>query len=94
MCPQWNDSTARARNILNAWQQKDLDSLKAELDVTSEPSRSSEEEERMDLLDGIAEQMRQNLRGDHEVCFRLLEHLAHSGGHPAIRPRKLAFFPC
>jgi hypothetical protein len=68
-----------------------------------EPGDSSEEQERMELLDGIARQMQQDLpallpaanRGDQpEVCFRLLEHLALSGHHPAIRPRKLAFFRC
>jgi hypothetical protein len=39
--------------------------------------------------------MRQDLPPDQsEVCFRLLEHLAISGNHPAIRSRKLAFFRC
>jgi len=95
MYTQWTDSAGRARSILDALQRKDLDGLRAELDVTHSPSVNSEEQERMDLLHGIAEQMRQNLRGDQpEVCFRLLEHLALSGSHPAIRPRKPALFLC
>ena len=95
MYTQWTDSAGRARNILDAWQRKDLDGLRAELNLPHNPSGNSEEQERMDLLHGIAEQMRLNLRGDQpEVCFRLLEHLALTGSHPAIRSRKLAFFPC
>jgi len=89
------NSAAHARNILDAWQRKDLAGLRAELNLPHHPSDSSEEQERMELLDGIAEQMRQDLPGDQpEVCFRLLEHLARSGSHPAIQNRKLAFFPC
>ena len=95
MYTQWTDSAGRAHNILDAWQRKDLDGLRAELSLPDNPSGNSEEQERMDLLHGITEQMRQNLRGDQpEVCFRLLEHLALTGSHPAIRSRKLAFFPC
>jgi hypothetical protein len=95
MYTQWTDSAGRARNILEAWQRKDLDRLKAEWDLPNTPSGSYEEQERMDLLQGIAEQMQQDLRGDQtEVCFRLLEHLALSGSHPAIRSRKLALCPC
>ncbi len=90
-----NDSAGRARNILDAWQRKDLDGLRAHLNLPCKPSDNSEEQERLDLLRGIAEQVRQDLQGDHsEVCFRLLEHLALSGSHPAIRSRKLALFPC
>jgi hypothetical protein len=96
MYSQCYDSAGRARNILDAWQRKDLDGLKAELNLPNSPSDNSEEQERMDLLHGIAQQMRQDpSSGDQpEVCFRLLEHLAQSGSHPAIRSRKLAFFPC
>jgi len=97
MYTQWTDSAGRARNILEAWQRKDLDGLKAGLDLSNDlmPGDSAEEQERMDLLHGIAEQMQQDLREDQtEVCFRLLEHLALSGSHPAIQSRKLAFFPC
>jgi hypothetical protein len=28
------------------------------------------------------------------VCFRLLQHLAATGEHAAIRSEKLSFFPC
>ena len=90
------DSAERARNILDAWQRKDLDGLRAQLSLsTSLPPGDAEEQERMDLLDGIAQQMWQDLPGNQsDVYFRLLEHLALSGNHPAIRSRKLAFFPC
>ena len=89
------NSAGYARNILDVLERKDLAGLTAELDLPNRPAGDSEEQERMDLLHGIAEQMRLNLRGDQpEVCFRLLEHLALSGSHPAIRPRKLALFLC
>lgn len=90
------DSADRARTILDAWQRKDLNSLRAQLSLPSSVTAGdAEEQERMDLLDGIAQQMRQNLPEDpSEVCFRLLEHLAVSGNHPAIRSLKLAFFRC
>jgi hypothetical protein len=89
------DSAGRARNIIDAWERKDLDGLRAQLTLPHDPSVSSEEQERMDLLAGIAQQMRQGLPPDQsEVCFRLLEHLAFSGTHPPIRARKVAFFPC
>jgi hypothetical protein len=95
MYTQWIDSAGRARNILDACQRRDLDGLRAQLTLPYNPSDNPEEQERMDLLDGIAQQMRQDLPGDQsEVCFRLLAHLAISGNHPAIRSRKLAFFRC
>jgi hypothetical protein len=92
----YTDSAERARNILDAWQRKDLDGLRAQLGLsTGLTPGDAEEQERMDLLHGIAQQMRQDLPGDQsEVCFRLLAHLAISGNHPAIRSRKLAFFRC
>ena len=91
-----NDSAGLARNILDAWQRKDLDGLKAGLNLSSNlPGDNAEEQERMDLLQGIANQIKQGLPGQSltGVCIRLLEHLALSGSHPEIRPRKLAFFP-
>jgi len=87
------DSAARARNLLNAWQINDLDAFRMESEGRQEPGGDSEEQERLDLLQGIAEQMQQDADGDHTVCFRLLEHLAASGSHPPMRARKLAFFP-
>ena len=92
----YTDSAERAHNILDAWQRKDLNGLKAQLSLpNSLTPADTEEQERMDLLDGIAQQMRQDLPPDQrEVCFRLLEHLAISGSHPAVRSRKLAFFRC
>jgi hypothetical protein len=95
MYTQWIDSAGRARNILDAWQRRDLDGLRAQLTLAYNPSDNPEEEERMDLLDGIAQQMWQDIPANQsDVYFRLLEHLALSGNHPAIRSRKLAFFPC
>lgn len=100
MYTQSNDSAGHARNILDAWQRKDLDGLSAELALADDliPDGNAEEQERMDLLHGIAQQIQQDLpclslASRPEVCFRLLEHLALSGNHPAIRSRKLAFFP-
>jgi hypothetical protein len=106
MHTQWTNSAERARHILEAWERKDLIGLQAELSLSPGgglPNHSSEEQERMDLLDGIAQQLQQDLTHlslksassqPPEVCFHLLAHLAFSGNHPAIRSRKLAVFPC
>ena len=100
------NSAERARHILDAWERRDLTGLEAELSVSpgeSLPGHSSEEQERMDLLDGITQKLQQDLpylslksgfSEPTEVCFRLLAHLAFSGNHPAIRSKKLAVFPC
>ena len=88
-------SERRARSILEAWERRDLGSLKAELKLAgydcaeAEPA-TSREQERMELLGVIAWRVLQalpNLRdaGDPdpalETCFRLLDHLAKTSGH-------------
>jgi len=108
MQTQRNDSAARARGILDAWERRDLGGLQAELNLAHHPcgqapGHNFEELERLDLLDGIAQQLQQDLpflfltsgpAGRPEVCYRLLTHLALSGDHPAIRSKRLAVFPC
>jgi hypothetical protein len=97
MYPQRTASAERARCILDAWDRRDLADFEAELslahsDCAHAPGHDFEEQERLDLLDGIARQLQQG--GRPEVCYRLLTHLALSGHHPAIRSRKLAVLPC
>jgi len=98
-------STERATGILEAWERRDLADLAGELDrarraYAANRAVSFEEQERLELLDGIAGQMRREIRhlahpGDPgagvETCFRLLEHLAASGRRPAIQSEKLFF---
>jgi hypothetical protein len=82
-------SVARqAGGILAAWARKDLDRLEAELTRSAaldDAGGDAAERERMDLLESIAAEMRQELadlrhsgepseRG--EACVRLLQHLA------------------
>jgi hypothetical protein len=107
MFDQRMNSTERASGILAAWERRDLPGLEAELALTQcdcgeTGNASIEEQERMDLLGGIAGQMQKDLpqlpaAGDSaersEVCFHLLRHLAASGKHPPIRSEKLSFFP-
>jgi len=91
------DSATRARRILEIWDQQDPGSLAAELDhieraCAMAPGASSGEQERAELLEAIAGQMRQGL-GGADVCRRLLEHLATSGAQRPIQSEKLSFFP-
>jgi hypothetical protein len=106
MIEQRMNSTERARGILAAWKRKDWPALEAELALTQYDcgetgDASAEEQERMDLLSGIAGQMQKDLPdlqgagygGERfEVWSRLLRHLAASGKHPPIRSEKLSFF--
>lgn len=106
MGEQQINSTGRARRILDAWERMDLAGIEAELalaDGAQTDVASCEEQERLDLLSAIARQIRQDfsrLPGMAEagertaVCFRLLQHLAATGEHAAIRSEKLSFFPC
>jgi hypothetical protein len=107
MSNQQMNSTGRARRILDAWERMDLPGIEAELALAesdgAQTGASCEERERLDLLDGIARQMRRDfsrLPGVAEagectaVCFRLLQHLAATGEHAPIRSEKLSFFPC
>lgn len=108
MFDQPMNSTGRARRILDAWERMDLAGIEAELALAESAGAqtdgaSCEEQERLELLDGIARQMRQDfsrLPGMAEagertaVCFRLLQHLAATGECGPIRSEKLSFFPC
>ena len=90
------DSTTRARRILDTCDRLDLGGLASELGraegaYATATGASSGEQERMELLEAIAVQMRQALArlplengsGDCAVtCLRLLEHLATSGAEP------------
>jgi hypothetical protein len=82
-------STQLARSILKAWSVGDDSLLRSELDGTDtccladQPSDSLEQERR-ELLDGVAAELRRNLGGkrqgcgDHadvQVCLDLLRHL-------------------
>ena len=101
------DSANRARGILASWERRDLTSLETLLSRTlGGPVKSgpvtTEEQERMELLCGIASQMRSEIKhlrvsgdpGEHaQVCFRLLRHLAESSARPAVRSAKVASFP-
>ena len=97
-------SAERAAGLLEAWERHDLRGLEAELDRTERACRESrsssyEEQERLELLDGIAGRIRREMPSlietdDRHVgraaCFRLLEHLVVSGRR-AIRVEKLSF---
>ena len=101
---QTMESAERAARLLQAWERRDLSGLEAELDRTERACREScsssyEEQERLELLDGIAGRIRQEMpalieTGDSHVgraaCFRLLAHLA-ANGRRAIRVEKLSF---
>jgi len=102
------NSTERARRILDAWERMELPEIAAELvlaerDGAQTGDASCEEHERLDLLRGIAGQLRQDFSrwprvaeaGERTaLCFRLLQHLAETGEHASIRSEKLSFFPC
>src|SRR5258708_13567325 len=104
---QQKNSTGRARRILDAWERMDLPGIEAEvalaaLDGSEAQSAGCEEQERLDLLGGIAVQLRQDFSrlprladaGERTaLCFRLLQHLAETGEHAPIRSEKLSFFP-
>ena len=98
-------SALLAQRILDAWEQEDMPGLRAELSYAQRPcfAASPEEEERLELLDGIAAQVEQDLAGSElgniasvrtATCVRLLEHLATSSPHAAIRSGELSSFPC
>jgi hypothetical protein len=90
------DAETRARGILATWDQGDLAGLDAALHSAERLSAernglSADEEERLELLGGIAGQMRRDMaQGDiaqPETYRRLLRHLA------AIPTGKLFSFP-
>jgi len=93
---QQMDAETQARGILATWDRGDLAALEAALssaarDAAMGKHLSADEEERLDLLEGIAVQMRQDMaQGDlaqPETYRRLLRHLA------AIPTAKLFSFP-
>jgi hypothetical protein len=97
-------STQQARSILAAWRRRDQSGLVAELrrtqlKCTGAAGLTAEEQERLELLDGIAAQMRQDLHlpgppsERAETCLHLLEHLAAGDQTLLIRSGKLSFFP-
>jgi hypothetical protein len=90
------DVETQAKGILATWDQGDLAGLAAALHsaecVSADGSGlSADEEERLELLEGIARQMRRDMaHGDiaqPDTYRRLLRHLA------AIPPGKLFSFP-
>ena len=90
------DAEARARGILATWERGDLAGLDAALRAAERAAAhkplSAEEEERLELLEGIVRQMRSEMaEGDiaqPETYRRLLRHLA------AIPAEKPSFFRC
>src|SRR5438552_12668261 len=107
MDQHWMDAEARARGILAMWDQGDLAALDAALRsaerVAAEGNGlSAEEEERLELLDGIVGHLRRDMAHTGsagipdtkaETYRRLLRHLAGGGYGPAIPPEKPSFFP-
>jgi len=101
------NSAARAERILAVWEQEDLPGLQAELLVARQACAApagarAEEQERLDLLEGIAGQMQEDLirlplgsaAGSRAAtCFRLLEHLAARRPQRASQSEKLSSFP-
>jgi hypothetical protein len=101
------NSTDRAQRLLAVWEQEDLPGLQAELLLARQAcaavtSARAEEQERLDLLEGIAGQMQQDLvrlplgtaAGSRAAtCFRLLEHLAARRPQRASQSEKLFAFP-
>jgi|SRR5579871_1948031 len=76
-------ATASARRILDAWAREDMTGFRAELRAAQRPHNAlaTEENERLELLNGVAAQMERDLSGMEygegaALCFRLLGHLA------------------
>ena len=102
------NSADRAQRLLAVWEQEDLPGLQAELLLTRQACAAvtgarAEEEERLDLLEGIAGQMQQDLvhlplgseAGSRAAtCFRLLEHLAARHPQRVSQSEKLSSFRC
>lgn len=90
------DAVACAKGILNTWERGDLAGLEAALHSAQRAAAgqalSTEEEERLQLLEGIAGQMRREMAhggiAQPETYRRLLRHLA---ANPAGKP---SFFRC
>ena len=95
------DAEARAKGILATWDRGDLAGLDAALHSAERVAAagsglSADEQERLELLEGIARQMRSDMQpgrmgipdAQAETYRRLLRHLA------AIPPEKPSFFRC
>ncbi|HUJ23045.1 MAG TPA: hypothetical protein VLX58_16050 [Bryobacteraceae bacterium] len=101
-------SVRKAQRLLDAWNSRDFGALEAELrgrrgGDAAASGTGAHEQERLELLDSITDEMRQDLvrtpLGGRcgvraETHIRLLEHLAMDGHHAAIRSEKLSVFPC
>jgi len=101
----WN-AALQAQRILEAWEQRDLAEFQAELRFAQQPFHTvhpsgADEEERRELLEGIASQLEQDLlhsgsgsrvAGRSDTCLRLLTHLAERP-RQATRSGKLSCFP-
>lgn len=101
------NSADRAQRLLAVWEQEDLPGLQAELVLAQQACAAAtgaraEEQERLDLLEGIAGQMQQDLvrlplgtaAGSRAAtCFRLLEHLAARHPQRVSQSEKLSAFP-
>ncbi len=98
-------STRRARRILDAWEREDTPAFQAQLRLAQRADAvpaCAEEEERLDLLHGIAAQLEQDLvrrepgnAGSERVatCFRLLAHLAAERPQAVNRFETPSYFP-
>jgi len=105
MHASFTNSTGRARRILDAWEREDLPTFQAALrsaQRASAATTSAEEEERLDLLEGVAAQLERDLTGVRPgmagservaTCFRLLAHLATERPRAASRSEKLSCSP-
>jgi hypothetical protein len=78
-----SDSANRAQAILLALQSGDLPRLRWEVDAVAglvAPPSNTYETERIDLLNGVARELRANepplAEPDAQVCYELLRHLA------------------
>jgi hypothetical protein len=98
----------RAGALLEAWEREDLRAFEAQLsrirlEFAGRNPINNHEDERMELLDGIARQMRQdllvagtgtNVDQNAALCFRMLRHIAGQTHPPAIRSGRLFSSPC
>lgn len=96
------DSARQAQRILDAWEHKDVVGLRTELRLAQQAgaATSAVEEERLDLLNGIAAQMERDLAGARlargeraATCLRLLAHLAGKRPRAANQSETLSYFP-
>lgn len=99
------NASRRARRLLDTWNREDVPGFQWELRLAQRGGAipaCAEEEERLDLLEGIAAQLEQDLvrrqpgpaRSERvATCFRLLAHLAAERPQAANRSETLSCFP-